>query len=123
MTKVQLSEEEIKALIATDINRYRAICILKVRDNIAQNDYNEAYHWLYAIASPHFDKYEPWEELEKIASGQAVDTPSPSGSLEEVAAEIRARLGKFGYPLHEDALTIIQSVLAGAAYGKGGEEK
>jgi len=42
--------------------------ILKVRDAIIEQDYNEAWHWLYSIASPGFDKLEPWEELENLAS-------------------------------------------------------
>lgn len=43
--------------------------ILKVRDALAENDQNEAYHWLYQIASPNFDKDsdEVWQELEALA--------------------------------------------------------
>lgn len=50
---------------------------------------------------------------------EPVPTPSHGDNqyLEQVAEEIRTRLVKFGYPLPDDALTIIQSALAGAAYG------
>lgn len=42
--------------------------ILKIRDAFTHSNYEEAYHVLYSIASPEFDKYKPWEELEKIAA-------------------------------------------------------
>lgn len=41
--------------------------ILKVRDAFIERDPSEAWHWLYNIASPNYDKKEPWEELEMIA--------------------------------------------------------
>jgi hypothetical protein len=69
-------EAKIKKFITSDPNRYHALCLLKVRDNFAKLDYTEAYHWLYAIASPQFDKYEPWEELEKIAEGEPLESPT-----------------------------------------------
>ena len=41
--------------------------ILKVRDAYIENDIEDVWHHLYSIASPNFDKKEPWQELEKIA--------------------------------------------------------
>ena len=44
--------------------------ILKVRDALVEKDAAEAYHWLYQIASPNFDKDsdEVWKEIEKLAT-------------------------------------------------------
>lgn len=42
--------------------------ILKCRDALVMGDRDEAYHQLYAIASPAFDKYFPWDEMEKQIS-------------------------------------------------------
>lgn len=39
--------------------------ILKARDALVMNDCDEAYHQLYGIASVQYDKYFPWEEMEK----------------------------------------------------------
>lgn len=39
--------------------------ILKARDALVVGDRDEAYHQLYGIASPKFDKYYPWGEMEK----------------------------------------------------------
>lgn len=44
--------------------------ILDMRDALVQEDYDEVYHILYSIASPNFDKLEPWEELEKKSEWQ-----------------------------------------------------
>lgn len=41
--------------------------IIATRDAITHEDYDEAWHQLYSIASPEFDKTEPWKELEEIA--------------------------------------------------------
>jgi len=41
--------------------------ILKARDAFVEKDYNEVWHWLYSIASPNYDKTEPWKDLERIA--------------------------------------------------------
>lgn len=41
--------------------------ILLVRDALVKRDMEGAYHHLYSIASPKFDQYEPWKELEEIA--------------------------------------------------------
>lgn len=38
--------------------------ILKARDALVERDVDEAYHQLYSIASPYFDKLEPWAQLE-----------------------------------------------------------
>jgi hypothetical protein len=51
-----------------------AALILKVRDELAKGDVDEAYHWLYQISAPNFDKLitdEPdgvWKDIEAIAS-------------------------------------------------------
>lgn len=42
--------------------------ILLVRDALIKEDREEAYHHLYSIASPNFEEYEPWKELEEIAN-------------------------------------------------------
>jgi len=43
--------------------------MLAVRDAIVERDIDEAYHQLYMICSPNFDKmsHEVWAELEAIA--------------------------------------------------------
>ena len=41
--------------------------ILKARDAFVEQDYDEVWHWLYSIASPNYDKTEPWEDLERMA--------------------------------------------------------
>jgi len=38
--------------------------ILRARDALALNDIDEAYHQLYGIASPNYDSYFPWKEME-----------------------------------------------------------
>ena len=47
--------------------------LLLIRDAIIQEDYDEAYHQLYSIASPNFDKDcdNVWKELEELASLEA----------------------------------------------------
>ena len=51
------------------MDKIEAIKILKIRDAMIEKDYNEAWHWLYQIASPNFDKNceDVWTELEKLA--------------------------------------------------------
>lgn len=44
--------------------------ILAVRDELIKEDYQEAFHQLYSIASPGFDKYEPWAELEALSEAK-----------------------------------------------------
>lgn len=43
--------------------------LLKIRDALVNNDINEAYHYLYQIASPSYDKMadEVWKSLEEKA--------------------------------------------------------
>ena len=41
--------------------------ILRARDAFVERDYDEVWHWLYSIASPNYDKTEPWEDLERMA--------------------------------------------------------
>jgi hypothetical protein len=38
--------------------------LLIIRDELTAGDYSEAWHHLYSIASPNFDKTEPWKDLE-----------------------------------------------------------
>lgn len=53
--------------------------ILKARDALIADNRMEAYHQLYAIASPLFDKLKPWEEFEAARS-----TAAGSGKEEAV---------------------------------------
>lgn len=57
----KLEEKEVSPRVAK--------LLLGIRDELAKLDQcpEEAYHLLYQIASPNFDKTEPWAELEKIA--------------------------------------------------------
>lgn len=55
--------EENSAAIPPDV----AEKILKARDSFVQKEYDEVWHWLYSIASPNYDKTEPWENLERMA--------------------------------------------------------
>jgi len=48
--------------------------ILAVRDELIKEDYQEAFHQLYSIASPGFDKYEPWAELESLSEAKPIRT-------------------------------------------------
>jgi hypothetical protein len=41
--------------------------ILKARDAFIGKDYDGVWYFLYSIASPNFDKTEPWEDLERMA--------------------------------------------------------
>lgn len=50
-----------------NINKDFAQRLLLVRDALVNKDFDEAYHQLYGIASPNYDDYFPWAELEKIA--------------------------------------------------------
>lgn len=45
--------------------------LLAIRDMLAEKDINGAYHELYAIANPKFDKLEPFAELESIVREEA----------------------------------------------------
>jgi hypothetical protein len=70
---MQLHDVCIKSMqvfAAQEVGAYKkemAEKILKIRDAIVEKDYDEAWHWLYSIASPDYDKLEPWEELERLA--------------------------------------------------------
>lgn len=44
--------------------------ILRARDAITAEDYDEAWHWLYKIADPEVSSFTPWAELEAIAGRQ-----------------------------------------------------
>lgn len=48
-----------------------ALSKMKVDENLS-----EAWHHLYSIASPGFDKFEPWQQLEAIAANQG-EQPAP----------------------------------------------
>lgn len=39
--------------------------ILKARDALVVGNRDEAYHQLYGIASPGYDSYSPWKEMEE----------------------------------------------------------
>lgn len=60
------------------IPKWVAIKLLAIRDALVKNDYEEAWHQLYSIASPDFDKYsnEVWRGLEDFA-GVPFPTPKP----------------------------------------------
>ena len=38
--------------------------LIIIRNNLVKREYEEAYHVLYSIASPNFDKPNAWEDLE-----------------------------------------------------------
>lgn len=66
------------------VSKELAIKILAIRDEFAKCDYDEAYHILYSIASPEFNKDEPWKELEKIAASESPSEPLPNLLQEDV---------------------------------------
>lgn len=39
--------------------------LIKIREALVRNELDEAYHILYSIASPNFDKIQTWDALEK----------------------------------------------------------
>jgi len=41
--------------------------ILKIRDSYIEQDFEDVWHFLYQIASPNFDKFQAWGEIERIA--------------------------------------------------------
>lgn len=47
--------------------------LLGIRDALIAEDYMEAYHQLYSIVCPFFDKFEPWAELEQKAKIPATE--------------------------------------------------
>lgn len=52
--------------IGEEVSPRVAALILQVRDALALKDYDEAYHLLYQIVSPDFNKVDPWRELEAL---------------------------------------------------------
>lgn len=58
-----------------NLTKEQAEIILKIRDALALENIDEAYHYLYQIASPDFDKINPWSELERIAAIGSVAAP------------------------------------------------
>ena len=41
--------------------------ILKIRDSYIEQNFEDVWHFLYQIASPNFDKFQAWGEIERIA--------------------------------------------------------
>jgi hypothetical protein len=50
------------------ISPRQAKVILKIRDELAREDISEAYHQLYELIDPKFERLDPWEEIKKIAA-------------------------------------------------------
>lgn len=75
--------------------------ILAVRDALVEGDPDEAFHQLYSIASPYFDKYEPWQELEKIAKTLSQEDHVDSATLAEALRKFceEYRMNQEGYTL------------------------
>jgi hypothetical protein len=69
--KTELQEPTNPPLLIADVSSSLppdvAEKILKARDAFVERDYDEVWHWLYSIASPNYDKTEPWEDLERMA--------------------------------------------------------
>ena len=59
-----MKTEEVK--IEEEVSPRVAYLILQVRDALATENVDEAYHALYQIVSPDFDKLAPWKELEDL---------------------------------------------------------
>lgn len=65
--------DESTAPVEGEMSPRVAKLILAIRNELVKPDALEAYHLLYQIASPNFDKQgDVWEEIEQIAS-----QPSP----------------------------------------------
>lgn len=62
-------ETEPTSDIITRITPREAEYLLRIRDELVKEDINEAYHWLYQIDDPQFEKMgdEMWKGLEKLA--------------------------------------------------------
>jgi 8-oxo-dGTP diphosphatase len=72
---------EISARLEADtdpISMNVAKKILAARDALIHGNLDEAYHQLYAIASPHFDKREPWKKLEDTVDEKSALTDDPT---------------------------------------------
>ena len=80
------SSDGVKELIASATNLTKALTatpapsggvrvpiaeLLAIRDNLIKGDVDEAYHILYSVADPKFEKHNPWAEWE------AFHTPEP----------------------------------------------
>lgn len=63
--------------------------LVAIRDALAAEDINEAYHVLYSLASPHFDKFEPWAEWERRAALSTAAPPAvePGATKREINDE------------------------------------
>jgi hypothetical protein len=66
--------------------------VLRVRDALVKKDYEEAYYWLYAIASPEFDKYYPWADLECVAGWPESKNEWPTPDLQKELSSLRTQL-------------------------------
>jgi len=72
--EILASMEEYASLQSSGgMSQHDAQCILNARDSLIKGDKDDAYHWLYKIASPKFDKMseDVWSGLEKIAAGES----------------------------------------------------
>ena len=47
--------------------------LLYMRDCLIRGDVDEAYHTLYGLASPNFDKFSPWSEWEALVPRSPVE--------------------------------------------------
>ena len=64
-----LTTEALEAGILNDLPAK----LLSIRDAMAREDYEEAYHRLYSIASPTFAELEPWKLLEACVAEKGKD--------------------------------------------------
>lgn len=80
INSILMKTEKLK----NEINPRVAKLISLAIDGLLRNDVNEAYHQLYQIGSPNFDKMneEVWSELDELA---AVKPESKTKTLEELA--------------------------------------
>jgi signal recognition particle subunit SEC65 len=80
--------------------------ILKARDALVLGDRDEAYHQLYGIASPQYDQYFPWRELEHQVNYQeySVGQTKDGFELSKELAATRARANNMEKALREIAL-------------------
>lgn len=78
----------------TDVTMHPDIAkkILAIRDELVKQDYQEAFHILYSIASPEFDKIEPWAELEKIVGDNNIKVKGAEVIVETMNKSIKALL-------------------------------
>lgn len=62
-----VSQNDGKPIVSSSLPPDVAEKILKARDAFVEREYDEVWHWLYSIASPNYDKTDPWEDLERMA--------------------------------------------------------